>query len=270
MKQELRSCSARTVAQHNEQVRLQAELERQDAEREAATQAADTLRDANNSLQTRLTDSLGRVKDLTGQLAESEASFRAEIETQKRLVDAMDAREVERSRRMEEMEQEWEQRKADLITREDDAREVVERERRRGDDLERRLNEMREVTERMGASAATEDGLVLRGTGDRAATPGAAPSSPFGRLGMMMLSPAAALASRMQKSGMSITEVYAQLVACQDELAKERAEVVRLSESLAQILAEIEDRVSLSVECHLPRADTDLVGAGAQGAEGRI
>lgn len=230
-------------------------MDQAQTERDSANKSLNTLRTSHADLQARLTDSVERVRDLASQLAESEASFRAEIETQKRLVDAMEAREVDRSKRMEEIEGEWEQRRADVEARENEASEIVERERRRGDELERRLNEMREAAERLGAG---EEVALLRN--DRAGTPAslaggfaATPGTPLGRImqggtsGMMsMLSPAAALASRMQKQGMSITEVYGQLVATQDELAKERAEVGRLSECLAQILAEIEDRVSLA------------------------
>lgn len=241
--------------QRNEIVRLQSALDSAQTERDSATRSLASLRSSHNDTQHRLTESLERVKDLSSQLAESEASFRAEIETQKRLVDAMEAREADRSKRMEEIEEEWEQRRADVEARESEATEIVERERKRADESERRLNEMREAAERLGGVAPSDEVALLRG--DRAGTPASVggfgagtPGTPLARIlqgggsGMMsMLSPAAALASKMQRSGMSITEVYGQLVATQDELAKERAEVGRLSECLAQILAEIEDRV---------------------------
>ena len=49
---------------------------------------------------------------------------------------------------------------------------------------------------------------------------------------------------RHQKGGKSFTEVYTEYVRQQAELAAQKQECQRLSECLAQILADIEERVS--------------------------
>ena len=60
--------------------------------------------------------------------------------------------------------------------------------------------------------------------------------------GIAALSPAAAAASKLIKSGMSLTQVYTQLVTCQEELLAAEDEKRRLNSYLEQILSDIEQR----------------------------
>jgi nucleoprotein TPR len=60
--------------------------------------------------------------------------------------------------------------------------------------------------------------------------------------GIANLSPAAAAASKLIKSGMSLTGVYSQLVSCQEELLAADDEKRRLNSYLEQILTDIEQR----------------------------
>jgi nucleoprotein TPR len=60
---------------------------------------------------------------------------------------------------------------------------------------------------------------------------------------MMDLSPTVAMASRAQRSGRTFTEVYADHIRLQDEHAKKSAEYDRMARTLAQVLAQIEERV---------------------------
>ncbi|EJD40459.1 hypothetical protein AURDEDRAFT_39128, partial [Auricularia subglabra TFB-10046 SS5] len=62
------------------------------------------------------------------------------------------------------------------------------------------------------------------------------------------LSPTASLASKLQKSGHSYTEVYTDYVRLQDELTRQKHETMRLEDCLAQILANIEERAPLLQE----------------------
>ena len=54
--------------------------------------------------------------------------------------------------------------------------------------------------------------------------------------GIENLSPSAAAASKLLKSGMSLTQVYTQLVTCQEELIGAKDENARLNTYLEQIL----------------------------------
>ena len=60
--------------------------------------------------------------------------------------------------------------------------------------------------------------------------------------GINQLSPAAAAASKMIKSGMSLTQVYTQLVSCQEELLNAKDENRQLNTYIEQILSDIEER----------------------------
>ena len=60
--------------------------------------------------------------------------------------------------------------------------------------------------------------------------------------GIQALSPAAAAASKLIKSNMSLTQVFSQLVACQEELLAAEDEKRRLNSYLEQILSDIEQR----------------------------
>jgi nucleoprotein TPR len=59
------------------------------------------------------------------------------------------------------------------------------------------------------------------------------------------LSPSAAQASRLLKSGITVTGIYSQMVALGEELAAEKAETQRLGLYIEQILHEIEERAPL-------------------------
>ena len=60
--------------------------------------------------------------------------------------------------------------------------------------------------------------------------------------GINLLSPAAAAASKLIKSGMSLTQVYTQLVSCQEELLNAKDENRQLNTYVEQILSDIEER----------------------------
>ena len=60
--------------------------------------------------------------------------------------------------------------------------------------------------------------------------------------GINQLSPAAAAASKLIKSGMSLTQVYTQLVSCQEELLNAKDENRQLNTYVEQILSDIEER----------------------------
>lgn len=63
--------------------------------------------------------------------------------------------------------------------------------------------------------------------------------------GIEKLSPSAAAASKLLKSGMSLTQIYSQLVTCQEELIQAKDDNTRLNSYLDQILKEIEERAPI-------------------------
>lgn len=62
------------------------------------------------------------------------------------------------------------------------------------------------------------------------------------------MSPSAALAgSLMRKRGVGISELYVENVRTKMELSKQKEETQRLEDSLAELLRDIQERVSVSV-----------------------
>jgi len=57
--------------------------------------------------------------------------------------------------------------------------------------------------------------------------------------GIAHLSPAAAIASKLVKSGMSLTQVYTQLVACEEELIATREEKDRLNTYVESLVVDM-------------------------------
>ena len=57
------------------------------------------------------------------------------------------------------------------------------------------------------------------------------------------MSPSAA-AALLLKEGMTLTQMYTNYVQCKDELSQVKAENEQLNQSLAQILTELEEKVS--------------------------
>lgn len=191
--------------------------------------------------ETQLVESLSKVEALQGEISQQAASFRAESETQKRLAELMDRRNEDSRRRVEEIEREWDTVLAKAAENENKLKDELARERKRGEDLETRLEELRAATERFGPA---NDMLSTPGA-LRFATPGPGTPGVSGSPGFI-LSPTASLATKLQRSGRSYTEVYADYVKMGDELTKQKEENRRLSSALAQILADIEERVCVS------------------------
>ncbi len=63
--------------------------------------------------------------------------------------------------------------------------------------------------------------------------------------GIECLSPSAAQASRLLKSGITLTGIYSQMVGISEELAQEKEENKRLNSYMDQILLEIEERAPI-------------------------
>lgn len=241
---------------HAQVVKLQTSLETAQREAETSTNALTSLRVSHASLETRLNDSLAKCQDASSRLADAEISFRDDIAAQKRLCTLLEERDAKATKRLDQVEQEWKEARDEIEERERTFVEELEKEKERGDTLEERLREARELNERraMGMEADEEmqdqtfgpSDASPRPTSHLLSTPNVGMSLANGRPNnsAMALSPAAHLASRLQKSGRSYTEVYSDYVRIQNELAMEKAEVRRLGECLTAVLADIEDRVS--------------------------
>lgn len=186
-----------------------------------------------------MTQSLTKVQDLQGQLAEQEAAFTAEVSGLKRLVTIMEEREKQAKDIVEGIEREWasvgdraEQREAALKAE-------TEKERRAREETEKRLEQLETVIDRMHRGELPMAGRDM----SVPVTPSRASSSRDAASAMLGLSPTVAMASRVQKSGKTFTQVYADYIRLEEEYAKKCAEYEHMDRTLSDVLAQIEERV---------------------------
>lgn len=195
------------------------------------------MQSAQSASTQQLTQALTKVQDLQGRIAEQEAAFTAEVSGLKRLVTIMEEREKQAKDIVEGIEREWagvgdraEQREAAL-------RAETEKERRAREEVEKRLEQLETVIERMHRGE-----LPIAGRDSSTpATPGRASGSHHDS--MLGLSPTVVMASRVQKSGKTFTQVYADYVRLEEEYAKKCAEYDHMDRTLSDVLAQIEERV---------------------------
>ncbi|KAF8340345.1 uncharacterized protein EI90DRAFT_3035253 [Cantharellus anzutake] len=247
-------------SKHAEIVKLQSEVDTLTQENASIESRFSTLQKAHRAQETQLMESLSKGRALQAELSQQTAQFRAESGTRERLVELMDRRNDESRRRVEEIEREWDAVLAKASATEDSLREELMKERQRNEELEARLQELRIAGERIGPA----DGMSTP-VGGRliTSTPGSS-SSPF-----LSLSPTASLATRLQKSGRSYTEVYADYIKMGEELTRQKEETRRLETALAQILSDIEERAPLiqSQRVEYSRATEELAQLANQLAQ---
>ncbi|KAH9035766.1 hypothetical protein EDB85DRAFT_841962 [Lactarius pseudohatsudake] len=152
----------------------------------------------------------------------------------------VEAREAQSKTIVENVEQEWEAVNERADRRESALREQVDRERLRTEAAEVRIEELERVLEKVNHGE-----FPVPAPGTSAPSTPARGSTDVLMQSIMSLSPTVAIASRAQRTGKTFTEVYADHVRLQDEYAKKCAEYDRMDRTLAQVLAQIEERAPI-------------------------
>ncbi|WAR55491.1 hypothetical protein PtB15_6B232 [Puccinia triticina] len=252
------------IESHQQTANLQNELDKLTYAHQSTTTNLTTLRSQHTELQKLYGDATERIKQLTNQSIESEAAFQKEIEAQKRVTMLMDKRDKQREERMESLEREFNERRAELDQQERTINEALENERAHVAELEQKLVDTTNALSRLCASEIDDSDQPQDLLDIAANTPLAhrTPGTPLSRKqqnGVFFsngISPAAAMASKLQKSGKSLTQVYTEKIVLEEELKKVQLENVRLSETMSQILGEIQDRAPL---LHQQRVEHDRI-----------
>ncbi|KAJ6508423.1 hypothetical protein C8R45DRAFT_1069158 [Mycena sanguinolenta] len=216
---------------HAELVTLQANFDALTQTHASTQTTLKSIQSTHTAQSHQLSQALARVQDLTGQLAEQEATYSSEARGLRRLVGMMEERESKAKEIVDNIEREWagvgekaEQREAAL-------KEKIENERKAREEAEKRVEQLEEVLERMGR-------------GDLP-VPGPRAALDLTTDGMMGLSPTVAMVSKAQKSGKTFTEVYTDYVRLQEEFARKCAEYDRMDQTLSNVLAQIEERAPI-------------------------
>lgn len=212
------------------------------------------LQAAHTAQNHQLTQALTKIQTLTGQLAEQEATYSSEAAGLRRLVEMMEAREVQTKAIVDTIEQDWAGVSEKADRREAVLREEVEEQRRRAEDAEREVDNLKKILNRMDRGEfpmpSFADGGETPSTPARR-TPGT-PAMMSGTPdllsdGLIGLSPTVAMASRAQRGGKTFTEVYSDYVRLQEDYARKSEEFDNLEKTMAHVLAQLEERVNILV-----------------------
>ncbi|KAH9992148.1 hypothetical protein BJV77DRAFT_1067895 [Russula vinacea] len=177
------------------------------------------LRSAHNAQSQQLSQSLARVQDLSGRIAEQDATYTSEVAGLRRLIEMVEAREAQSKAIVENVEQEWATVNDRVDRREAVLREQVERERSRTEAAEARVEELERVLEKVNSG----EFLV----------PAHGSSVP-----RLLREPSAAERQDFHRGVCGPHRL-------QDEHAKKSAEYDRMARTLAQVLAQIEERAPI-------------------------
>ncbi|KAG0345560.1 hypothetical protein BG004_003584 [Podila humilis] len=214
---ELEAKSAEFNTYRNEKsaqiLRLQSELDQARLDSSTATQSNTNLQRRLKELQDKLEESLVKIQELQAKGLTQEENFRSEMALQERMADLCKRRSEEDTERVQQAEH-----KIQLQSELDKAMQEIERlkaEQKRADEL----------LEKAGLTDA---------------------SSEIGRMGI--LSPTAALVGKMQKTGMSLTQVYARYMELQGENSLLKSENNSLRNSMTDIVKELADGAPLIQE----------------------
>ncbi|KAG6330667.1 hypothetical protein ID866_8422 [Astraeus odoratus] len=227
-------------SKHAEFVQLQAAHDALTQKHTSIESSFKAMQSAHEAQTQQLTQALARVQDLQGQLAEQEAAFSTEVSGLKRLVTIMEEREQQAKEIVEGIEREWSGVGDRAEKREAALRAEADKERRAREEVEKRMEQLETVLERMNRGelpVAGRGGAVPPSTPGRSQATAADP--------MLGLSPTVAMASRVQKTGKTFTEVYADYVRLEEDYARKCAEYDHMDRTLSDVLAQIEERAPI-------------------------
>ena len=219
--------SAYRREKHAEIVKLQSSFESLRQENNHTVNTLQSLQTSHESQSQQLSQALQKVQDLTSQLSDQEAKYSSEAANLRRLNQMMEERDAKGRAIVEGIEKDWEGLGAKAAAREQKLRQALEAEEERSANLERQLEDMKLVVDRI----------------NRGELPMPQPNHTGTPASLQDLSTGLAMINRMQKTGKTFTEVYADYVRLQDEFVKKTIENERLDQALNNIMAEIEERV---------------------------
>jgi len=166
----------------------------------------------------------------------------------------MEEREKQVKESVENLENEWAGVGQKAEAREAVLKDEIAKEKRGREQAEKRIKNLEAVIEGMGRGE-----LATPARSSLPATPMHIPGTPGDLFndGLGSLSPTIAIASRTQKSGKTFTEVYTDFVKLREDYAKKVMECDHMERTLQEVLAQIQERVSIiSLSVLLFHSDT--------------
>ncbi|KAF9291277.1 hypothetical protein BGZ68_004593 [Mortierella alpina] len=227
-------------------LQLQSDLDQARMEAAASGQSNVSLQKRLKEQQDKLEESIQKNKELYDQNVVQEEQFRVEIESQRRLGELWERAATDHKARVADLEHTLEDMQRSLSNRESEYQDTLNRLSEEKGELQISLEKSKMQIEQLKEERKRTDELLGKaGLLD----PSGAPGLDFGQMGM--LSPTAAIAGRLQKSGMSLTQVYTRYMDLQAEYIQLKSDNNQLQESMNEIVKELSDGAPLIREQQL-------------------
>lgn len=255
---------------YNEVSTLSSQLQQATQSLEASQNKVSSLQAAYDKVAVRLEEGTREKLELRQRLVEQEGAFASEMSTQQRLNNLMEQAKESAETRMAEVEEQWEAILEQHREKEDALRSEIFEGKQLHEDVEREKQELQMALDRLAESIGIEtnnNGDMMSNDGVEISMRSSTPNRSFMSLSgaPTLMSPTAALASRVQKSGKSFTQVYAELARTQEELRRERLESHRIGGVLEQVMADLQERgpalVAQREECEQMSQDLQEMSA---------
>ncbi|XP_077991395.1 nucleoprotein TPR-like [Glandiceps talaboti] len=215
-------------------LQLRSELENKRDEVKHLQETVTSLKGTNDTQSSRIEAHILKIKDVQDENAQREEQFRAELQAQtklsnlyKSLLDESKKSETELQSAMAEMQKLLKEASDDQNVTELKLKSVEELNTSKQKDLEEQIDKMEKELEHANDLLA-----IARRKG----------IAPLSEDDLVSLSPTAAAASSLLKSGMTLTQMYSAYIESSDALELEKQENRRLNQYLDQILKEIEEK----------------------------
>ncbi|KAK3675930.1 Protein mlp1 [Recurvomyces mirabilis] len=215
---------------------LQHELEDSNATVDTLRRSETTLRQRLEELQAKADEAYARIAGLQEETARKEQDFRTEVDATKRLAELQAQNAATHKARLQDVQGQVDQIKEDAADEIGRLQAEIETERGDKEQAERKIAELELSVERLEQMPrASRPGTPRRSGGFDPQTPS--------RLGSRAGSPSAMPGSlRKTVNGLSFTQVYSQMTEAQEELAHEQRRTKKLSDTLEDMVRELEQR----------------------------
>ena len=229
---------------------LNSELEEALSNVEILRRSADSLKERLEDVSKKAEDRLSKIRDLQSHSAGQEESFRQEIHSQKRLAEVLQKSVNTSKARVAEVEKIMDQETERMGTEIGQAHAAMETERSEREAAEKRIAELEVEVERLeaeisayasGAAAPPGPASSPQGSFNGVHTPVRRPGSAMGSRTTpgAVFSPAAV---RLQKSGLSMTQLYSDYNQMKASYESEKRRNAKLEDAMEELVRDLEEK----------------------------
>ncbi|KAJ8098206.1 hypothetical protein POJ06DRAFT_200750 [Lipomyces tetrasporus] len=226
---------------------LQGELDSALADVSTLTKTKDTLTDRVGTLAKSLEDALQKVKTVQDSSAAAEENFKKEMTSQQRLAALWERSTTEARARISELEEALETERGKEAQHAASWQAIAEKESDRADEAETKLAALETQLEELHAVQERLDEQQ-----EQQRTP-ATPSTPYGNGNgsirdmsqISLFSPSAHAITQVQKSGVSLTQLYTDFMKAKHQLEHERRRNQSLQQNFDELIQDLETRAPI-------------------------